>query len=456
MTEREFAVDVVRILQGAGFRALWAGGCVRDELLGLDPNDYDVATDARPEQVMKLFRRSIAVGAAFGVIEVIGPRGPHRQHLTVEVATFRSDGQYLDGRRPESVTFSSPEEDAKRRDFTINGMFFDPIAGELHDFVGGKQDLEAKVLRAIGDPTARFTEDKLRVLRAVRIAARFGLDIDPATLQAAKAIAPAITVVSAERIAEELRKLLTHPNRGRGVRLLREFELVKPVLPELVPTLTLPQGLPSAPTGTLWDHILRVMELLEGPAWPHPEPVSFPLAFAALLHDVGKPAVFARTADRYTFHRHEHVGKEMAETIADRLRLSNAEKVRLAWLVERHQYLADAPTMRASRLNPILVHPGIGELLALHRADALGSGHGLVHVEFCEKVLRETPADVLDPPPVLTGDDLIGMGLKPGKEFKPILDAVREAQLEGRVRTPDEARRMVADLLRRPPGSVTP
>ena len=220
MTEREFATEVVRTLQQAGFRALWAGGCVRDELLGLTPNDYDVATDARPEQVANLFRRSIAIGAAFGVVEVIGPRGDDRQHLTVEVATFRSDGVYIDGRRPESVTFSSPELDAQRRDFTINGMFFDPIAGQLHDFVGGQIDLEAKVLRAIGDPVARFTEDKLRVLRAVRIAARFELSIDPATLAAAQQIAAQIIVVSAERIAEELRKLLTHPTRARGVKLL--------------------------------------------------------------------------------------------------------------------------------------------------------------------------------------------------------------------------------------------
>lgn len=410
MTEREFATDVVRTLQQAGFRALWAGGCVRDELLGLDPNDYDVATDARPEQVMRLFRRSIAVGAAFGVIEVIGPRGPHRQHLTVEVATFRSDGTYTDGRRPDSVTFSSPEEDARRRDFTINGMFFDPLAEQVYDHVGGKADLEAKVLRAIGDPAARFTEDKLRVLRAVRIAARFGLDVDPATLAAARQIAPQITVVSAERISEELRKLLSHPNRARGVRLLREFGLVKPVLPELIHTET----------------IARVVERLEPPTWPHPEPVSFPLAFAALLYDVGK---------------------ETAETIADRLRLSTAEKVRTAWLVEKHQYLADAPTMRLSRLKPILVHPGIGELLALHRADALGSGKSLEHVEFCERLLHETPTEELNPPPAVTGEDLIAMGLKPGPEFKRLLDAVRDAQLEGRMRTKKEGIKLVEELL---------
>ena len=445
MTEREFAVEVVRTLQQAGFRALWAGGCVRDELLGRHPNDYDVATDARPDQVMKLFRRSIAVGASFGVIEVVGPRGPHRQHLTVEVATFRSDGTYSDGRRPDSVVFSSPEEDARRRDFTINGMFFDPVAGQLHDFVGGRDDLDAKVLRAIGDAAQRFTEDKLRVLRAVRIAARFELDVDPDTLAAARTMAPQIRAVSAERIAEELRKLLTHHNRARGVRLLREFGLVEPVLPELVPTFTLPQGLPSAPTGTLWDHTVRVVDLLAGD-------VSFPLAFAALLHDVGKPRVVGRTADRYTFHGHEHVGRQMAEAICDRLKLSTAEKVRTTWLVERHQYLADAPTMRLSRLKPVLVHPGTGELLELHRADALATGKGLEHVEFCERMLRETPPEELNPPPVLTGDDLKAMGLSPGPDFKRLLDAVREAQLEGRVRTKPDAERLVAELRAAPGG----
>jgi poly(A) polymerase len=409
MTEREFAAEVVNTLQRAGFRALWAGGCVRDEILGLDPNDYDVATDARPEQVMRLFRRSIAVGAAFGVIEVVGPRGPHRQHLTVEVATFRSDGTYTDGRRPDSVTFSSPQEDAQRRDFTINGMFFDPVARQLHDFVGGQADLEAKVLRAIGDPAARFAEDKLRVLRAVRIAARFDLAIDPATLAAARQVAPQIAVVSAERIAEELRKLLTHPNRARGVRLLDEFGLVTPILPEL----------------GLTEQTVRVVELLDGPTWPHPEPVSFPLAFAALLHDLDRRRV---------------------EAIADRLRLSTAEKVRTAWLVEKHDALAGAPTLRLSVLKPILVYPGIGDLLALHRAEALATGTSLEPIEFCERMLRETPPEELNPPPAVTGDDLIALGLKPGRDFKRLLDAVREAQLEGRVRTREDGLKLVKEL----------
>lgn len=401
MTEREFAVECVRTLQTAGFRALWAGGCVRDELLGLEPNDYDIATDARPDQVQKLFRRTVAVGAAFGVIEVVGPRDPSRggEHLTVEVATFRSDGTYSDGRRPDAVTFSSPEEDAARRDFTINGMFFDPIAGQLHDYVGGRADLDAKVLRAIGDPLARFAEDKLRVLRAVRIATRFGLSIDPATFAAARATAPQITVVSAERIADELRKLLTHPHRARGVRLLTDLGLVGPILPEMAAA-----------------DVAVVAALV-------PEPVSFPLAFAATLRGVADGRA--------------------SEAIADRLRLSNVEKSRVAWLIENRDVLLDAPTMRSSNLKPILVHPGIDELLALHRAVAVAFGRGVEHVEYCEKVLRETPREELDPPPLLTGNDLKALGMRPGPEFKRLLDAVRAAQLDGVVRTRDEAVKLV-------------
>ena len=392
MTEREFATDIVRTLQQAGHTALWAGGCVRDELLGLAPNDYDVATDAKPEQVRKLFRRTVAVGAAFGVIEVVGPRGPGGEFLTVEVATFRSDGAYIDGRRPESVVFSSPEEDAQRRDFTINGMFFDPLKGELIDYVGGQRDLGAKVLRAIGDATARFTEDKLRVLRAVRIAARFGLAIDPDTLAAGRRIAPEITVVSAERIAEELRKLLAHPNRVRGLELLRDFELADVILPESRGGDGVIAGLGAE--------------------------ASFPLAFAALLLSLDAPTV---------------------EKIADRLKLSSAEKVRAAWLVENKDFLRDAADMKRSNLFPMLVHPGVGELLALNRA--MGAGH----VEFCERVLRETPTDVLNPPPLITGEDLIALGMKPGPAFKRILEAARASQLDGLLTTKEEAQRFARE-----------
>lgn len=397
MTEREFAADVVARLQVAGHRALWAGGCVRDELLGLTPADYDVATDAKPEQVKALFRRCHSFGASFGVVEVLGPRGPDGEWLKVQVATFRSDGAYTDGRHPDSVTFSSPEEDAKRRDFTINGMFFDPVAKQVIDYVGGQADLAAKVLRAIGDPAERFAEDKLRILRAVRMAARFELAIDPATSAAARRMAPEIRAVSAERIAEELRKILTNRHRGRGFRLLREVELVPQILPELA-------------DGPTWDRVVRVLEAF-------PSDVSFPLAFAAVLQLLSPAA---------------------AAEVCRRLRLSNAELDRVTWLVERKDSLQDAPASRPSRWKPLLAHPAAGDLVALHRANAAADGTRTEPVEFCERVLRETPAEELNPPPVLTGDDLRAAGLTPGPEFKRLLDAVREAQLDGAVRTKDE------------------
>lgn len=409
MTDREFALDVVRTLQKAGFAALWAGGCVRDELLGLTPHDYDVATSARPEQLRPLFRKRNEIGAHFGVVQVIGPRGDNGEWLTVEVATFRADGTYTDGRRPDTVTYSSPEEDAKRRDFTINGMFFDPLKAELIDFVGGRADLDAKLLRAIGDPTERFTEDKLRILRAARMATRFALTIDAATHAAAKKMAAQIQVVSAERIAEELRKLLVHPNRARGLELLRELGLVSPILPEVQ-------------AADLWEYAVRAVETVAKPR----AAVSFPLAFAAVLHTVGKAT---------------------AERIALRLKLSNVETGRLCWLVDNCAYLTDAPALRASKLKPILVHPGIGELLALHRAIAVANNRDVSHVEFCERVLREMPADELNPPPVLTGEDLIALGLKPGPAFKRLLDAVREAQLEGQAATKEQALALVQHLL---------
>lgn len=396
MTEREFATDVVTKLQGAGHQALWAGGCVRDELLGLVPADYDVATDARPEQVQKLFRRTHTVGACFGVVVVLGPRGVDGEWLTVEVATFRRDGAYHDGRRPVSVTFATPETDAKRRDFTVNGMFFDPLAKQVIDYVGGQADLEAKVLRTIGVAEERFTEDKLRILRAVRMAARFELSIDADTFAAARRMADQIRVVSAERIAQELRKILKNRHRARGVRLLREFGLVEHILPDYVA--------PDSAT-------LAGLEKL-------PDDASFELAFAVVLHglDQGQIADLTR-----------------------RLRLSNAEAERLAWLVRYDRFLADASTLRGSQLKPVLMHPGIGELLALHRA------HG-IDVEFCERVLRQTPPEALNPRPLLTGDDLRDSGLKPGPDFKRLLDALREAQLDGTVTTKEEAQALAKQL----------
>lgn len=388
MTEREFSIDVVRRLQGAGYRALWAGGCVRDELLGLAPQDYDVASDATPPQVKELFRRCVEVGAAFGVIEVLGPRGDGGEWLKVQVATFRNDGQYSDGRRPDSVTYSSPEEDAARRDFTVNGIFFDPIQNAVFDYVGGQDDLKAKVLRAIGDPVARFTEDKLRVLRAVRMAARFELTIDAATREAAKAMAPQIRAVSAERIAEELRKIFAHRNRVRGAELLAEFDLLKPILPE----------------------VERVDSKLLGAL---PSDASFELAFAAFLLPVGK---------------------KVAGQIARRLKLSNDEKDRIEWLVANGAGLRNASKLKPSERHPCLTHPGTDDLLALIRAEGR-----FEDAEYCTHLLRTTPPDILDPPPLVTGDDLVAMGWKPGPKFKTALDEIRRRQLDGELSTRADA-----------------
>jgi poly(A) polymerase len=401
MTERDFATDVVRRLRAAGHQALWAGGCVRDMLLGREPDDFDVATDARPEQVQALFKRTVAVGVSFGVVQVLGPRP-----LAVEVATFRCDGSYSDGRHPDTVVFSSPKEDARRRDFTVNGMFFDPIEEEYIDYVGGRDDLQAGVLRAIGDPVQRFSEDKLRLLRAVRFATRFQLKLDPATAAAIRAMAGEITVVSAERIAEELRKLLSIPRRADGVRLLNDVSLLAALLPEV------------AATGDEWTHTQRMLELL-------PADASFPLALAALLNGSNR---------------------DTAARIGQRLKLSNSERDRIEWLVGMHEYLCDAPRMPNSLLKPVLAHAGIGELLALHRADALAASRSVEHVEFCEQKLREWPPEVLDPPPVLTGDDLLALGIEQGPIYNRLLDAVRAAQLDAAVTTKDDATELVLRL----------
>jgi poly(A) polymerase len=402
MTDRQFAEDVVRRLRAAGFEALFAGGCVRDELLGLAPADYDVATSARPEQVTPLFRRTVEVGASFGVVEAIGPRRPDGSYPKVQIATFRSDGAYTDGRRPDAVTFSTAEEDARRRDFTINGMFFDPIDGRVIDYVGGQADLQAKILRAIGEPRDRFREDKLRLMRAVRMAARFGFPIEAATAAAIREMAAQLPVVSAERIAEELRKMLVHPNRVWALRQLDELGLLRHILPEA--------GAGPFP-------ILSALA----------EPVSVPLALAALLTTAGK---------------------RVAGAACRRLRLANVETDRVEWLVDRHEALRDAETQRPSRLYPLLIHPGIAELLALHRAEAVAAGSPITHVEFCERVLRETPAEVLNPPPLLTGDDLIALGWPQGPVFKKVLDAVRAAQFDGLIRTREEAIRLAEEKRR--------
>ena len=435
--KRQFARTVVERLRQAGHQALFAGGCVRDLLLGREPTDYDVATSALPDQVRGLFRRSLAVGASFGVIVVQGSP----ETGDIEVATFRSDGEYLDGRRPASVRFSDAREDAQRRDFTINGMFFDPLEGEVIDYVGGRNDLLAGHLRAIGNPTERFAEDKLRLLRAVRFAARFGLEIDPGTLAAVQQMAPQIHVVSVERIAQEFHKLLPDKNRVHGMNLMLKAALLQEILPETMPMIGLPQAKPAQPGGDLWDHTLAVMA-------PLPGKPSFCLALAALLHDIGKPTA-ARVEDgRWSFHGHELYGKEIAGKICHRWKLSTAEVQRVSWLVEYHQYLGSPTKLRESKLKKILAEPGIGELLDLHEADALASTGDKSAIDYCRYYLKEEPQGPINPPLLFTGHDLARLGVKPGPIFKTVLDRVREAQLERTLENKKDATRLATELCR--------
>lgn len=421
---RKFAVEVVKRLQRAGFQALWAGGCVRDLLLGLTPTDYDVATDARPEQVMGLFRRTVPVGLSFGVVRVRGPRGSGE----VEVATFRSDGEYQDGRHPESVHFSTPEADASRRDFTINGMFLDPLTDSVIDYVGGRKDLQSQTLRAIGNPSERFEEDKLRLLRAVRFAARFDMEIEPATWEALAAMASQIRVVAAERIAQELQKMLVHSNRVRALNLAREVGLLDEILP---PVAALP-GFP-AEGGDLWDQTIRVLGHL-------PTQPSFPLAFAALLHAVGKPVLAAVANQEGGESDEQAVVRRIAENLCRGLKLSNADRERIGWLVASQDALKEARALPMARLKRWLAEPGIEELLALQRAKALALSEDLGEVEFCEWFRKTKPQGPINPPPLVTGHDLQKqLGLKPGPHFKGLLEQVRDAQLEQTIHSKDEA-----------------
>ena len=426
---RDFALEVVLRLRRAGFQALWAGGCVRDLLLGLVPVDYDVATDATPEQVMlSLPFRAITVGISFGVVRI---RHPRMHGIEVEVATFRSDSAYVDGRRPAAVVFSSPQLDAARRDFTINGMFMDPESSQVIDYVGGLDDLRNQVLRAIGDPAERFREDKLRLLRAIRFAARFNLEIEPNTWQSLRAMAGEVVVVSPERIAQELRRMLVHENRAQAMNMALDVGLVAAILPPLVDMRGLFQGKPVQPEGDLWDHTMLVLRLL--PVRP-----SFTLAFAALVHDVGKPFTRANHHGRTSFHSHDQVGSRIADRLCRSLRLSNVERERITWLVAFHQYLGEAKKLREAKLKRVLAQPGIDELLALHRADALASTGDTEHVDYCAYYLENQPAGPINPPPLLTGHDLVRHGLEPGAHFAVILETIREAQLEGRVQSKRE------------------
>jgi tRNA nucleotidyltransferase/poly(A) polymerase len=402
--QRWFAFEVVKQLRAHGHESYWAGGCVRDELMGRVPKDYDVATAARPEQIREVFgkRKTLPIGAAFGVITVLGPKNAGQ----VQVATFREDVAYSDGRRPDEVRYSSPEQDALRRDFTINGMFYDPLAEQVIDFVDGQKDLERRVIRAIGEPRERFGEDKLRMLRAARFAAALDFALEEQTIGAIREMAAEITVVSAERIAAEMRLMLEGPARADAVELLRESGLLSQILPEVTESESLQPA-------------LQMLAALDRP--------SFPQALAALL---GWPD-----------------GAELIDAVAQRWRLSNKESDRAAWLLAQGRALDAAAQQPWSRLQPVLVHAGAGELVALYQTAARLGRAAQSDIDFSRQKLA-LPREQLNPPPLVTGDDLLAMGIPKGKLYAKLLSAARAAQLDGTVQSGDEARGLMREKWR--------
>jgi poly(A) polymerase len=439
MDSRELARHICRVLRDAGHQAYLVGGCVRDILLGREPADYDVATDATPDRVQQLFPRSLGVGAQFGVVIVteVSATGESAQ---VEVATFRSDSGYSDGRHPDHVVYAkSAAEDVQRRDFTINALLLDPEAEEVLDFVSGRDDLRAGIIRAIGQPETRFREDKLRMIRAVRFAARFGYGIEAATWDAIARLAPDICQVSAERLRDELTKLLTEGAARRAFELLDESRLLPQLLPEIARMKGVEQPPQFHPEGDVWTHTLLMLEKL-----PAGSPAT--LAWGVLLHDVGKPPTFTPPVGpegRIRFDEHVEVGTRMAEEICRRLRFSNDDTQQIAALVANHLRFKDVPQMKPSTLKRFVRLDRFGEHLELHRLDCLSSHGHLENYDFVHQFLAETPPEVVRPPRLLTGEDLKALGFTPGPQFKEILDAVEEAQLNGRLNTREEAIRLV-------------
>ncbi len=424
--KEEKALDIVRRLREAGFIALYAGGCVRDEVLGIPAKDYDIATDARPEVVQRMFEHTVAVGAKFGVIMVVIGGD------SFEVATFRADAPYHDGRRPSSVRFGTIEEDAKRRDFTIGGMYYDPIAGRLIDLVGGLRDLRAGVVRAIGNPYDRFEEDHLRVLRAARFAARLNFSIDPATYAAMKRAAPTLTGISAERIGEEMVRMMTEGGAARGMDILLETGLMNVLLPEASAMVGCGQPENFHPEGDVYVHTRLAVSMLDPGC-------SETLAFGALLHDVAKPRCRAEQDGRVTFYGHTEQGAEMAAEIMARFRRSRFVQERVAYLVKNHLRLCMAPRMRAATLKRMFAEEGFDELLELARLDALSSSSYLGHYHFCRRARTAMTPTEMRPPRLISGNDLIRMGFAPGPRFKTILGEVEDLQLDGALKSRQDA-----------------
>jgi len=462
---KSFAISIVRTLRHHGHQAYLVGGCVRDLLLGREPADYDVATDATPDEVMRIFPETYAVGAQFGVVLVPIPEtkgkpavlseagvsrsenaaqsrdpvfaGGATKPAHVEVATFRSDLGYSDGRHPDQVRFSrDPRQDAQRRDFTINGMLLDPLSGEVLDYVGGQKDLDAKIIRAIGDPGPRFAEDKLRMLRAVRFAARFKYTIEPATLASIQELAVQIHQVSRERVRDELTKMLTEGHARRAFELLDHTGLLHEVLPEIEAMKGVEQPPEFHPEGDVFVHTMLLLENLPQSCLPT-------LAWGGLLHDVGKPPTFRRAPDRIRFDSHVDVGVKMAEAICHRLRFSNDDTQQILALVDNHMRFGDVEKMKASTFKRFVRLPRFDEHMELHRLDCQASHRKLRMYDYTRQKIAELTPEAIHPKPLIGGDDLLAAGYSPGPQFKEILAAVEDAQLEGNVQSKEQAMRFV-------------
>ena len=454
------AATIVSVLRAAGHQAFFAGGCVRDILLGLEPQDFDVATSATPDIILNLFpnKKTLTVGAHFGVVLVCEPNEGEDNAISTEVATFRHDGAYSDGRRPDAVRFSTdPREDVFRRDFTINGMLLDPTileqtgdpAAATLDYVNGRADLAAKILRAIGDPALRFAEDKLRMLRAVRFAARLDLEIEPQTFAAIRNAATQIDQVSSERIRDELTRMLTEGRARRAFELLNATSLLQQVMPEAVRMQGVRQPPQFHPEGDVWVHTMLLLEKLPPNATPT-------LAWGALLHDIGKPATYRAPDpndphDRIRFNGHVEVGVRIAETILERLRFSNEDTAQIVALVKNHMRFGDILHMRQSTLKRFLRLPQFDEHLALHRMDCLSAHGDLRLYDFAKQQYESAPTETIAPKLLLTGNDLIAAGYRPSPKFKSMLEAAEDAQLEGEITTSEQALSLIRRHFGSPP-----
>jgi putative nucleotidyltransferase with HDIG domain len=471
------AGEIVERLQKAGFAAFWVGGCVRDFLLGREPQDFDIATNAKPEQIEKLFKRTIGVGKKFGVMIVV--EGGHQ----FQIAAFRAEADYQDGRRPEKIVFANAEADALRRDFTVNGLFYDPLTKKTHDWVGGEKDLRAKIIRTIGAPEERFGEDHLRLLRAVRFAVQLNFEIEAKTFAAIKSLAPKIKLISAERVRDELLKLFAPPSadfplsslkggegRGeeandakipspqpsprlsgarekissaaRGLVLLRDSGLLEHILPELAATITCEQSPDFHPEGSVFNHICLMLEKM-------PAGASESLPWAILLHDIAKPVTAEHDAKTGAIHfyGHEKIGAEIAEKILQRLRFPKKQTEEIVTCVRNHMQFKDVKQMRKATLRRLLLRETFPLELELHRLDCLGSFGDLEHFNFLLEQAEELKHQPSIRPPLLTGNDLIELGVKPGPAFGGLLHEIREKQLADELKTPDEAKSWVKKKL---------